>query len=260
MQAVIMAGGKGTRLGKITQDLPKPLVKIAGKPILEHTLCALPKAVDEAIFVVSYLGDKIRNYLGDKFDDRFGDIKITYVEQKELLGTADALWTAKEKLKNQRFLVINGDDLYDQKDIESLLKYDLAIGVLKVYKENNYGSRFFSSCVKCNDDATFKNFYSPAEEDITKGVLIVASPYLLDYRIFQYQPLKASNGEYSLPFTICSLAKDHPLKVVEMKRWFPIGYPEDIPAAEKFISFAEKTPAVRKGMKDVFFTKPSFKN
>lgn len=234
-----MAAGKGKRLGGITQDLPKPLVKIAGEPILKYTISALPKEVDEAIFVIGYLGDKIRNYLGH----RFGDIKITYVEQKELLGTADALWAAKDKLKNEKFLVLNGDDLYDKSDVASVIKYDLAIGVLRVNKENKLNPRLFASCVKCNDDSTFKGFYTPTEEEIAKGVLVVSGLYLLEPKIFQYQPVKNAIGESSLPFTIHSLAKDYPVKVVEINRWFPIGYPEDISAAEKFIEQNPDTTA-----------------
>jgi len=61
MQAIILAAGRGTRMGELTNDLPKPLLKISGRPILEYTLANLPREIDEVILVIGYHGHKIKN-------------------------------------------------------------------------------------------------------------------------------------------------------------------------------------------------------
>ena len=67
MQAVILAAGVGKRLKPLTDDLPKPMVRVNGRPILEYTLSILPKEIDEVILIVGYLKEKIIEYFGDSF-------------------------------------------------------------------------------------------------------------------------------------------------------------------------------------------------
>ena len=82
MQAVILAAGNGTRLRPITNHVPKPMIKIGNKTLLEYNIDNLPSEVDEIIFVIGYLGEQIKDYFGSEFKGK----KIKYVEQKELLG------------------------------------------------------------------------------------------------------------------------------------------------------------------------------
>ena len=87
IQAVIMAGGKGTRLRAITNDeIPKPMAPVAGKPILEWQIeCLRRQGIQEIILIIGHLGHKIREYFGD--GATFG-VKISYIEETEPLGTA----------------------------------------------------------------------------------------------------------------------------------------------------------------------------
>ena len=89
MKAVIMAGGKGTRISSITNDeIPKPMLKIGDKTILEHQIECLKKSnVDEIIIVIGHLGEKIKTYFGD--GSKLG-VKISYYEEdpNKPLGTA----------------------------------------------------------------------------------------------------------------------------------------------------------------------------
>ena len=89
MKAIIPCAGEGVRMRPLTLEKPKQLLEIAGRPILVRIFENLPDEIGEVVLVVGYMGDKIRDYFGDKFLGR----KIRYVEQKEKLGTADALWS-----------------------------------------------------------------------------------------------------------------------------------------------------------------------
>jgi len=111
MQAVIMAGGKGTRLSMVTNNLiPKPMVKIDGKPIIEHQIDVLKKnGIFEIYIVAGYLHDSIENYFGDGSK---WNVSINYIIEDEPLGTAGALFYLKEILKED-FLLVFGDIIFD---------------------------------------------------------------------------------------------------------------------------------------------------
>jgi len=109
MQVVIMAGGKGTRVSSIANDIPKPMIPICGKPILEHQIeCLKKNGLTEIILVIGHLGGYIKNYFGDG-----GSFKcdISYYNETEPLGTAGALY----KIKNlsDDFILLNGDIIFD---------------------------------------------------------------------------------------------------------------------------------------------------
>ena len=88
MQCVILAAGKGTRMRPLTEHTPKPLIKVCGKPILQHIVEALPAEIDELILVVGYLEEQIRTFCGAEFCGR----KVKYVTQGNSAGgTGDAL-------------------------------------------------------------------------------------------------------------------------------------------------------------------------
>jgi D,D-heptose 1,7-bisphosphate phosphatase len=104
-----MAGGKGTRVSSIANDIPKPMIPICGKPILEHQIdCLKRNGLTEIIIVIGHLGQHIKDY----FDDgrRFG-CNISYYTETEPLGTAGSLY----KLKNlsDNFILLNGDVIFD---------------------------------------------------------------------------------------------------------------------------------------------------
>ncbi len=108
-QAVIMAGGFGTRLGELTRNTPKPLVEVNGKPILEHVLQSLEDAgIDRIDIAVHYMADQIESFVAD----RSNKATITLVEEKEPLGTAGALGLLSTAPKDTT-LVINGDVVTD---------------------------------------------------------------------------------------------------------------------------------------------------
>ena len=106
MKAVIIVGGKGKRLGKISKNLPKALIRIDGKPLLEYQINLLIKnGIKEVWLLIGYKGEMIRDYFGN---GKKRNIKIHYSEEKRPLGTAGAVKSIAEKL-SEDFLVLYGD-------------------------------------------------------------------------------------------------------------------------------------------------------
>ena len=118
MKTVIMAGGRGTRISSVASDIPKPMIKIEGKPVLEHELeCLRDQGFTDIILTVSHLGNIIMDYFGDgsgispATGKPFG-VHIEYYFEKEPLGNAGALFKIKNKLDSD-FLLLNADAVFD---------------------------------------------------------------------------------------------------------------------------------------------------
>lgn len=109
-RAVLLVGGRGTRLRPLTETTPKGLIEVNGKTVIEYLFDMLKKyGIREAILSVCYLKEKIKEYFGD--GSRFG-MSITYIDEDEPLGTAGPLRLAR-KYVNSSFIVMNGDELKD---------------------------------------------------------------------------------------------------------------------------------------------------
>jgi len=141
-RAIIMAGGRGIRLKPITDTIPKPMVKVAGRPILEHLILHLAGSNVREIFIsINYLGEIIENYFKD--GSTYG-VKIHYLRETSPLGTAGALRLLPEAKDNHPIICMNGD-LVTQFDVESMLNYhsqggyDMTIGVRDHRVEIPYG-------------------------------------------------------------------------------------------------------------------------
>lgn len=110
MKVVIMAGGKGTRITSVASDIPKPMILIDGKPVLEHEIdCLRKQGFTDIILTVSHLGNVIMDYFQD--GSKFG-VHIEYYFEKEPLGNAGALFKIKDKL-TEDFLLLNADAMFD---------------------------------------------------------------------------------------------------------------------------------------------------
>lgn len=118
MKALILCGGKGTRLRPLTYEIPKSLIPIRGKPVTEHLLDLLKKyKIEEAILAIGHMKDKIKEYFENGENQK---IKINYVEEDTPLGTAGPIKLAKNIL-NETFIASNGDELKDI-NIDDMLK------------------------------------------------------------------------------------------------------------------------------------------
>jgi len=108
MKAFILCGGRGERLKPLTDNIPKPMVKAGGKPIIEHQLELLSKhGIDEAVLLVGWCGDAIEDYFGN--GKRLGmRVEYSYEDPNNRLGTAGPIKSARDKI-NGTFIVMNGD-------------------------------------------------------------------------------------------------------------------------------------------------------
>jgi D-glycero-alpha-D-manno-heptose 1-phosphate guanylyltransferase len=111
MQAVVLAGGKGTRLRAEVPDLPKPLAPINGRPFLEHQMSYwIAQGVDRFVLSVGYRAEMVI----ERFGDRFGETPVAYAVEDRPLGTGGALLLSMRQLSgNEPFLVLNGDTYFD---------------------------------------------------------------------------------------------------------------------------------------------------
>lgn len=228
-------------MAELTNDLPKPMLRINGQPILEYTLANLPEEISEIIFVIGYKGDLIRAHFGNEYKDK----KIRYVLQENLNGSAAALHCAKDFLK-EKFLVLNGDDLYCRQDLENLINNDsLAVLAKEVDNPGHLGA------LKTDDNGYLLEIIENPKENY--GSLVNTGAYFLNRKFFDYEmvkknPLEISEKEFGLPQTLAKMVKDYKVKVKKANFWHPVGYPEDILKAEKIISLCPvvKTRQVRR--------------
>jgi NDP-sugar pyrophosphorylase family protein len=119
-QAVILAGGLGTRMRPATDTIPKPMITVAGKPFLQNQLELLrASGIDRSLLLVSYLGERIEEYFGD--GDKWR-LNIAYSYEQSPLGTGGALKNAEQKLQNS-FVLLNGDTYLEIDYAALLLKF-----------------------------------------------------------------------------------------------------------------------------------------
>src|SRR3989344_4879258 len=225
-KAVLLVGGKGTRLKPLTDKTPKALLPINGRPVTEHILDLLKKyGIRDIVLCVGHLKDKIKSHFED--GSRFG-VNISYIEEDEPLGTAGPLKLGKEHLK-ESFIVSNGDEL---KNINIARMFRLhkrkdalaTLALTTVDDPTQYG-------VARLDGSRIVEFMEKPKKDEAPSNLINAGFYILEPEVLDMIP-----GGFSM------LEKDVFPKLAKMNRlrgfpfagqWFDIGTVERYKMAEK---------------------------
>lgn len=182
MKVVIMAGGKGTRIQSVASDIPKPMIKIDGVPVLEHEIRNLKKqGFTDIIITISHLGNIIMDYFGD--GSRFG-VHIEYYNENQPLGNAGALFKIKKKLTDD-FLLLNADAIFDV-DFNRFVKYHKNCGGLVTLFTHPNSHPYDSGLIVADENGAVKQWL--AKEDVrplyyknrVNAGLHVINPKILD--------------------------------------------------------------------------------
>lgn len=179
MKIVIMAGGKGTRIASVNSEVPKPMIEILGKPILEHQVDVLKKqGLKDYIFVIGHLGYVIKDYFDD--GSKFG-VSIEYIVEEEPLGTAGALYYLKDRIKDD-FVLLNGDIIFDV-DIDRFYKYHKdhnGLATILVHPNNH---PFDSSLIEVNNDGMVIDWINKEAERVWYHNLVNAGIHILSVKV-----------------------------------------------------------------------------
>jgi NDP-sugar pyrophosphorylase family protein len=205
MKAIILAAGKGKRMLPLTKTIPKTLVEVSGRPLIDHIINALPKEVDEFIVVIGYKGEEIKKHLKFVYPNK----KISYIRQKKLRGTADAVLKTKHLFSSspERFLIIYGDELPTKNEVKKCLKYEyswlchnitrsISTGVVKIAKSGRI-------------IGVLERRSGSKPPSISVGGLMI-----VDSRIFNYKPWRHKDGEYYLTSMLGQFLKVYPMYAV----------------------------------------------
>ena len=236
MKAAILAAGEGVRLQPITATRPKHLIKVAGKPVLEHCLNALKRAgITETVIVVHYMEDAIRQYFRD--GKEFG-LKIEYAKQEAVLGTGNAVGVVEPFMKDD-FLLINGDILFAPEALKTILELHLlekpsvTMGVVPVEKPESYG------IVELENGKHVKRIIEkpPREEAATN--LANAGIYAFSPLVFEKikQTSATSRGEWEIPDAVMLLINEEKSVLaakIASEDWMDIGRPWDLLEANRW--------------------------
>jgi NDP-sugar pyrophosphorylase family protein len=211
MDAVILAAGLGTRLRPYTLHTPKPLLSVAGRPILDWTLGALPRSVDRVIVVVHYLAEQFEAYLrAQKHIAQWSTVR-----QDEPRGTADALRASRGQIQSERFLVLNGDDLYGAGDLAALANCPAGLLVHPVDEPRHYGIAFVRA------DGTLERLLE--KPNLQGRHLANTGAYVFPREVFQAEPSLSARGEYEITDYVSALAARQAFMVVQASFWLPMG-------------------------------------
>ena len=232
MDAVILAAGEGTRMRPLTLTRPKPMLPVAGKPILEWDLESLEKFFNRVFIVTGYKKEKIVDYFGKKF----GKLKLEYIEQKEQLGTGHAIELVKEHV-SEEFFVMNGDLIVSKDLIENFVKNfkklkGNMLGLVKVDNPSEFG------IVTLKGNKIQKLVEKPVD---SKENLANAGLYFFKREIFKAieKTEKSPRGEYEITEAIKILIPE--IYGVTCKgHWLDIGRPWDLLDANELLLKEEK--------------------
>ena len=231
-----MAAGLGTRMRPLTFTKPKFLLPVAGKPALDHVISLLRNAgVERVAMVVGFGREQIIERYGD--GSKFG-VKVEYLHQKELLGTANAVALAEDFVGDDRFLVMNGDTLVDKESLNAFVSR---------HRELNARKNFscLMATIEVEDPAQFGIVFVKGDlvtEIVEKpkhveSRLANAGIYVFDPRIFDAirRTKKSKRGEYEITSSIqIMIDEGGEVHTFPLELWADIGRPWDLLIANEY--------------------------
>lgn len=237
MKAVILAGGKGTRLKGIINDLPKPMALVGDRPFLEYLISQLVKwQIKEIILSIGYKKDTIKSYFGN---GKQWDVDIIYSEENEPLGTGGAIKKTTEIINAECFIVMNGDSFLDI-NFDHLISFHnrkcarATIGLACVDNTSRFGK------VEINERNEVTGF---VEKGIGNRGLINGGVYLFNRSIFRDMP----DGKVSLENDFIHTLVHHGLYGMKVKGFFV-----DIGIPQAYVSLCQNSDRLKDGVGSLF--------
>ncbi len=248
-KAILLVGGKGTRLMPLTTKTPKPMLKIAGAPVTEHQIIKAREAgISEIVLATSYLADVFEPHFGD--GSRFG-IKIQYAFESEPLGTGGAIANAAQYLNladGESLFIFNGDvlsshDLAKQSELHLRSNAQVTLHLVEVQDARAYG------CVPIDSQGRVLEFLEKMENPIART--INAGCYIFDSRALAKIPLGVVTSVERETFPGLLSEKQDIYGYVDGGYWIDMGTPESMIRASRDLvsnpSISKATPPVTQG-------------
>lgn len=226
MDLVILAAGRGTRMQPLTDATPKPLLPVAGKPILQHTIDTLQHTVENVYIVAGYQKKQFATYCANN------GIDATIIEQEDALGTGHAALQAAEHVTGD-VLIVNGDDIYGEA-LTQLAEYETGVLAAEAENPENYG------VLRTENGAVQEIIEKP---ETPPSTLVNTGCYKVQADFF---PLlknleKSPRGEYEITDAITTYLQQRTVNLVETDQWLPCSYPwQLITANETLLHTREK--------------------
>jgi len=224
-EAIILAGGLGTRLRSVVSELPKCMAPVAGKPFLHYVIAHLQKkGVDKFIFSIGYKSEAIVNYL----NEQYSILNIQYSIEDEPLGTGGAIKLACNKTTEKNILVLNGDTLFSidvlkLSALHELNNADCTLSLKPMQNFDRYG------VVELNNDLSVASF---KEKQFYKSGLINGGVYALNAEKFVTEKLP-EKFSFEKDYLEKFYTKRKMYGFVQDEYFIDIGIPEDYERAQK---------------------------
>jgi len=224
-EAVILAGGFGTRLQSVVKDVPKPMAPVCGRPFLEYQLDYLRAfGIEKVVLSLGYLPEVVKDHFGDDYHG----MEIAYAVEKDPLGTGGAIAFAAEQISGKNFWVFNGDSLFEvnlpmMEEIFFATRADIALALRTVEDVSRYGM--------VETDELSKITYFREKSDVKGPGTINGGVYLINKTKFLEV---APQGRFSIEKEIF-MPDDRLLSlsgVVSDTYFIDIGIPEDYQRAQ----------------------------
>lgn len=235
--AVLLAAGRGTRMKGLTEEVPKPLLEVAGRPILEHILVALAAAgVERFAIIVGWHGDKIERHFGD--GSRFG-VRVEYRRQEVRDGTARALLLGRDVVGDRPFVLGWGDILTAPRNYPRLLDRFRETSADLVLAVNWVEDPYRGAAVYCDETGRIERIVEKPQQGTSathwhNAGIGVAGPLAFDYAA---SVAPSPRGEYEIPDAVIAMLRDG-RRVMSFPLegpWLDVGTPEDLDRATEVL-------------------------
>ena len=241
MKALIIAAGDGGRMGNLTKNKPKPLIKLLGLSLIERVILTAKQAgIDEFVIIIGYLGEKVKEKLGD--GNKYG-AKITYIENREWQKENGISVLKAKRLLNENFVLLMSDHIFDDRILKEIVNYNIRSSVALAVDRKKPLSKDTKVLAK-------KGKIVNIGKDIDKSNCIDTGIFLCSPKIFSYIKEAIKEGKTELAHGIANAAKHRDAEIFDITQintyipsmrkevkpfWINIDAKEDLIKAEKIL-------------------------